>query len=94
MPVGETVQLTERELLIYQAGQCFGAAQALRQAAEMMNDTSQKIALQAQNQGAAGQSLLDRALKKPEMSPSARAGERAAHRVVNAVRALLGDDPR
>lgn len=89
----ETVQLTERELLIYQAGQSFGAAQALRQAAEMLNEWSQKLNLQAQNQGAAGQGFLDRALeKKPgQMSASGQAGARLAQRVVKAVNALVGD---
>jgi hypothetical protein len=90
---GETVQLTERELLIYQAGQSFGAAQALRQIAEMLNEQAQKIALQAQNQATAGQSFLDRALeKKPsQMSASGQAGVRLAQRVVKAVNALVGD---
>jgi len=96
LPVGqgETVQLTERELLIYQAGQSFGAAQALRQAAEMLNEWSQKLNIQAQNQGAAGQGFLDRALeKKPApLSVSGQAGARIANRVVKAVGALLGDD--
>lgn len=90
----ETVQLTEREMLIYQAGQSFGAAQALRQVAELLNEQAQKIALQAQNQGAAGQGFLDRALeKKPgSMSASGQAGARLAKRVVKAVSALVGDD--
>lgn len=90
---GETVQLTERELLIYQAGQSFGAAQALRQAAEMLNEWSQKLNLQAQNQAAAGQGFLDRALeKKPgAISASGQAGARLAQRVAKAVNALVGD---
>jgi hypothetical protein len=90
---GETVQLTERELLIYQAGQSFGAAQALRQVAEMLNEHSQKLALQAQNQSSTGQALLDRALeqKPSHMSASGQAGARLAQRVVKAVNALVGD---
>jgi hypothetical protein len=90
----ETVQLTEREMLIYQAGQSFGAAQALRQVAELLNEQSQKLNLQAQNQGAAGQGFLDRALeKKPSsISASGQAGARLAQRVVKAVNALVGDD--
>jgi hypothetical protein len=90
---GETVQLTERELLIYQAGQSFGAAQALRQAAEMLNEWSQKLNVQAQNQAAAGQGFLDRALeKKPgAISASGQAGARLAQRVAKAVNALVGD---
>lgn len=88
----ETVQLTERELLIYKAGQSFGAAQTLRQTAEMLNEWSQKLNLQAQNQANAGQAFLDRALEKKPMSLSGRAGAKLANRVVNAIGALVGDD--
>lgn len=88
----ETVQLTERELLIYQAGQSFGAAQALRQTAEMLNEWSQKLNVQAQSQAAAGQSFLDRALEKKPMSPSGQAGAKLANRIVKAIGALTGDD--
>jgi hypothetical protein len=90
---GETVQLTERELLIYQAGQSFGAAQALRQAAEMLNEWSQKLNLQAQNQATAGQRFLDRALEKKlgAVSVSGQVGVRLAQRVVKVVNALVGD---
>jgi len=96
LPVGqgtERIQLTERELLIYQAGQSFGAAQALRQAAEMLNEWSQKLNQQAQVQANAGQDFLDQALskKQAELSPSGRAGAKLANRVVKVIDALVGE---
>lgn len=85
------VSLTEREQLLYQAGQCFGAAAALRQAAEAVNGISQRMAQQAQQQAEAGHRLLDQALGKDQPSSSGRAGAELGRRVVKAVRALLGD---
>jgi len=87
----ETVQLTERELLIYQAGQCFGAASALQQVAKTINDLSQKINAQAGAQQAEGQKLLDRALGK-DLPPGAKAGTKLANRVLKAIGALVGDE--
>lgn len=85
------VSLTEREQLLYQAGQCFGAAAALRQAAEAVNGISQRMAQQAQQQAEAGHRLLDQALGKDQPSSSGRAGAELGRRVVKAARALLGD---
>jgi len=88
----QAVQLTERELMIYQAGQSFGAAQALRQVAEQVNKLSQTINGQANAQAAAGQELLDRALGKPAKTQGDRAGAKLGHRIVKAVGALVGAD--
>lgn len=82
----DLVSMTEREVLIYQAGQCFGAAQALRQAAEAVNKLSQTLNAQAGKQAEAGNQLLDQALGK---GPSPRKGT-LGHRVLKAVTALAG----
>lgn len=82
------VNLTPRELLIYQAGQSFGAAQALRQVAEQQNKLSQQVNAQAAKQAQAGQELLDRALA---MDPKAQKPG-VGRRVLKAVGALVGAD--
>jgi len=88
-----SVNLSERELLIYQAGQAFGAAQALRQSAEAVNGLSQKLNANATQQAKAGQELLDRALgiQAPKGQATAT-GARLGTRVVRAAAALLGAD--
>lgn len=84
-----TVKLSDRELTIYQAGQCFGAAQALRQAAEAANNLSQRLNEQAGKQVAEGQRLLDQAFGKTGQE---KQGGRLGRRVLKAVGALVGHD--
>jgi hypothetical protein len=82
----DPVSLTERELLIYQAGQSFGAAQALRQAAEAVNKLAHTLNAQAAKQQEVGNQLLDQALGKgpnPKRPP-------LCQRVLKAVNALAG----
>lgn len=86
--VGTPVELTAREIEIYQAGQCFGASQTLRQIAEQLNQLSQKLNSNAKLQAEAGQKFIDRALQNP---PKASAGGKARRRLANAIEALLGD---
>jgi len=86
------VNLSPRELLIYQAGQAFGAAQALRQVAEQVNKLSQTVNGQATAQAQAGQKLLDQALAMVPKAPAGSADGTLGRRVLKAVGALVGAD--
>ena len=91
----DSVNLTARELEIYNAGQSFGAAQALRQSAESLSQLALKFSGQADKQKQAGDELLDRALAKPtetKLSVSDPKGVKLSQRVVRAIGALLGED--
>lgn len=88
-PNAEPVNLSQRELLIYQAGLSFGAAQALRQAAEQVAKLSQTIAAQANAQAAHGQEQLDKALAL-EQNPGKISP--LANRAAKVFNALLGVD--
>lgn len=91
----DSVNLTARELEIYNAGQSFGAAQALRQSAEALSQMALKFSGQADKQKQAGDELLDRALAKPvetKAPTSDPPGVKLGRRVANAIGALLGED--
>lgn len=88
----DPVRLTPRELLIYQAGQAFGATQALRQVAEQLNKLSQTVNSQATLQAQSGQKSLDRALSIDLEKPSRLTVSKLVRRVSKAVGALVGKD--
>jgi len=88
----DAVNLSPRELLIYQAGQSFGAAQALRQVAEQVNKLSQTIAAQANQQAEHGNRLLDQALAMAPKTSGGQPGPALGRRVLKAVGALVGAD--